>query len=195
MTRKFNVYYTCQHCGGRTTAETGFGRWMRNNPALDSGEGIVRTDCDHIICRYKTSLQGRDFQLMMIVEVKEFGASPDECQIDLLQFLAQSTMIKGKNRNGGITHTTHLLTSRKLGRKVRVRNFGVHLLQFEKTNPIDSKWIKWNRKLISSEVLVGLLQLERHPFHPEKMMVDFLRDRHKQESLLFDCNPSTPIKS
>lgn len=187
MTKKFNVYYTCQHCGGQTTAETGFGRWMRNHPALDSVDGIVRTDCDHIILRYKTSLQGRDFQLMMIVEVKEFGKDPDPCQKTILQFMAQSIMYRGKNMHGARTDITRKLKSALLGRNVNVRNFGVHLLQFEKTNPNDSKWIKWNREIVTAGELVGLLALERHPFFPHRMMVDFLKDKHgksKQQPLL-----------
>ena len=183
MTQKFNVRYLCEHCQRQSTAETGFGRWMRAQPSLSSAPpmGIVRTDCDHIILRYMTSEEGREFQLMMVVEVKERGAEPDPCQKDILQFLAHSMMLRGKNQHGAVTEKTRKIKSLLLNRRVCVRNYGVHLLQFEKTNPDDSDWIKWDRKAITKEQLVGLLALELHPFYPEKNLVEFLRDRHAKK--------------
>jgi hypothetical protein len=183
MTRRFNVTNTCQHCGKQTTAETGFGRWMRNNPALDSKDGIVRTDTDHTILRYKTHEQGRDFQLIMDVEVKEFGSEPDPSQKDILIFKHQMALRTGKNMYHGKTFFTHRLKSSISGRLVRVRYLGFHLLQFEKTNPNDSTWIKWDRKGISIEILTRILLFDRHPYHPEKPMIEFLRDRHFQQEL------------
>jgi hypothetical protein len=181
MTRKFNVHYTCQHCGKLTTAETGFGRWMRNHSALDSVHGIVRTDTDHWIVRYKTSLEGRDFQLLMLVEAKEHGAEPSADQLDILHFVHLGLVRKGKNMHGSKTGDTFLCRSRVTGRKVRVRYFGYHLLQFENTNPYDSAWVKWDRKLISAGDLVGVLAMERNPDNPSRMMIEFLRDRHAKD--------------
>lgn len=181
MTRKFNAHYTCDHCGHRTTAETGFGRWMRNHYALDSVNGIVRTDTDHIVLRYKTGLDGRDFQLMMVVEVKEYGAEPDKSQTDILSFLRQLADNRGENIHGCKTRKSLRVRSRMLNRDVLLRFYGVHLLQFEKTNPDDSKWIKWDRKPISKETLLGVLALERVPDNPDKFMIEFLRDRHRKD--------------
>ena len=188
MTKQFNSFYTCGKCGHRTSAETGFGRWMRNLPALDSIQGIVRTDLDHCILRYKTTIQGRDFQLLMIVEVKEYGAQPDKSQIDILSFIRQMIEDKGTNMHGAPTVRTHNLISKmRDNRKVSVRFWGVHLLQFEKTNPDDSSWIKWNRKLISKHDLVAVLAMERRPDRPDKMMDEYLRDRHRKvDAIEFD---------
>lgn len=184
MTRRFNVHYTCARCGHQTTAESGFGRWMRDQPALDSVHGIVRTDLDHVIVRYKTSLDQRDFQLLMVVEVKEFGAEPDPSQVDILSFFRQIGERAGYNMHGAKTTGTYRLYSRISGRFVNVRFFGVHLLQFEKTNPNDSEWIRWDHKDITEGVLVGLLAMERRPDNPDQMMIETLRDRHRKPVLL-----------
>lgn len=183
MTKKFNVRYTCDRCGHQATAETAFGRWMRAQTNLESKDGIVRTDCDHIILRYKTHKQGRDFQLMMVVEVKEFGAEPDPSQVDILSFLSQAIRSRGKNIHGAKTDQSLRLRSRLLGRDVRVRDFGVHLLQFEKTNPDDSRWIKWDRKLVDPELLCEILAMNVHPDRPTLPMDEFLRDRHRRKDL------------
>ncbi len=186
MTRKFNVHYCCDRCGSRTTAETGFGRWMRNATALDSVEGIVRTDADHIVLRYKTYPESggkpsRDFQLMMVVEVKEYGAEPDKSQTDILSFFRQMVEDRGQNMHGCKTHISRKLKSPMQGRLVTVRFCGVHLLQFEKTNPDDSRWIKWDRKPIDGGILTGILAMERNPEKPSQFMSELLRDRHRKD--------------
>jgi len=185
MTKKFNINYTCQHCGRQTTAETAFHRWMRNNPQLDSGDGIVRTDLDDIILRYKTYPYGRDFQLMMMLEVKEYGAEPDPAQRDMLSFLSQTVFVRGKNMHGSDTTKSLKLISRMNRKKVLVRNFGMHLLQFEKTNPKDSAWIKWNRQRVNEQDLTEILKLDRRPDNPDLPMDQFLRDRHRKSTNLY----------
>lgn len=192
MTRKFNVLYTCQHCGKQTTAETGFGRWMRDHPALDSASGIVRTDTDHSILRYKTHKQGRDFQLILDVEVKEFGKDPDAAQKDILLFKHQIANKTGRNMHDAVTRWTHNLKSFITGRRVKVRYLGFHLLQFEKTNPVDSAWIKWDHRRIDEESLVKLLAIEIDPytFNP---IEECLRDRHaKKARPLFEIDHGRP---
>lgn len=166
----------------QTTAETAFGRWMRWDSRLKSSDGITRTDCDHIILRYKTALDGREFQLMMIVEVKEFGAEPDPCQTDILSFTAQSLVVRGRNMHGEKTTRSIWLKSRMLNREVLVRNYGVHLLQFEKTSPLDSAWIKWNRRAISEKTLTDILRMDVRPDNPDRPMIEFLRDRHRRKA-------------
>lgn len=179
MTRKFNVYISCPHCGERITAETAFGRWMRNHPMLDSGNGIIRTDTDHTILRYKTHNQGRDFQLIMDVEVKERGARPDKSQADILNFKHQLALKTSHNMHGARTFYTHYLKSSANGRRVKVKYLGYHLLQFENTDPTDG-WIKWDGKLITVGILVGILTFELNPCYPDRPMIEFLRDRHRQ---------------
>lgn len=179
-TKPFKVKYACERCGHQTTAETAFGRWMRAQHILRSKDGIVRTDCDHIILRYKTSKQGRNFQLMMVVEAKEFGGEPDPAQRDILSFLSQAIRKRGQNMHGAATDRTMRLKSRMTGREVLVREFGVHLLQFEKTSPSDSSWIRWDRKLIDANLLIQILAMNVHPDRPSQSMEEFLRDRHRQ---------------
>lgn len=178
MTIRFNTVFTCQHCGQQSTAESGFGRWMRNHPSLDSKQGIVRTDTDHTILRFKTSTQGREFQLLMDLEVKEFGSCPDPAQLDVQAFKHQFIMQKGKNCHGAPTVLTRKVKSRVSGRIVAVRYLGWHLLQFERTSPTDSQWIKWNHREISVSQLLGLLAMELDPFNHDRTMAELLRDRH-----------------
>lgn len=198
MTKPFSVHYTCENCGHQTSAETGFGRWMRHHPELQpSTAHIVRTDTDHSILRYMTYVQGvktREFQLIMDVEVKEWGKEPDRAQADILNFKHQLVINKSRNRYGAKTDNTYQLRSSAAGRKVKVRYLGFHLLQFEKTSPIDSRWIKWDRKEITVETLVGLLALNLHPDKPHLPMADFLRDRHKQREAppLFEVDHIKP---
>ena len=181
MTKKFGVKYLCEHCQQQSTAECGFGRWMRNHPRLDSHSGIVQSDLDFIILRYKTSRWGRDYQLMMMVEVKEHGAEPDDCKRDILGFFNQLMVRKSKNMHGANTSQTIKVRSRVVKRDVSLRFFGSFLLQFENTNPDDSKWIKWNRKLISKDQLTEIIAMDRHPIQTDKMMDEFLRDRHRKD--------------
>lgn len=190
MTKPFNVWNTCQHCGKQTSAETGFGRWMRNHPELRSNIAhIVRTDTDHTILRYKTHYQGRDFQLMMCIEVKEFGAKPDPAQKDILRFQHEFLMHTSRNKHKALTFRSKSIYSEMLKRVVRLRHYGFHLLQFEKTSPEDSAWIKWDHREIAIDTLVGLLAMDVHPWNL-RPMDEFLRDRHwqsKNQDCLFDA--------
>src|SRR5262245_42810014 len=111
MTKQFNTYYDCQHCGERSTMETDFLRWVRDHPKLKSENRIVRTDMDQIILRYKTHKQGRKYQLMMILEIKDYGASPDQAQKDILNFLNQMALKTSRNMHGAITYCVYKLKS------------------------------------------------------------------------------------
>lgn len=187
MTKRFHIMNTCAHCGNQTTAETAFCRWMRDQEELDSRRnGIVRTDCDHIILRYKTHKTGRELQLMMIVEVKEFGRDPDPTQKDMLSFLSQTIWhsLRGKNMHKATTDRTLRLKSWILGRDVNVRNLGVHLLQFEKTSPKDSEWIRWNYHEVDEATLIQILAMNVRPDNPKRSIDEFLRDRHKKQDEL-----------
>jgi len=52
-------------------------------------------------------------------------------------------------------------------------------LQFEKTCPDDSAWIKWDGKEITPDQLVELLRFEIHPLTLKPMDA---RDHHRQKS-------------
>jgi len=181
VTRHFNVYYTCGHCNKQSTAETGFGRWMRAQPALDSRKTIVRTDTDHTILRYMTSGQGRDFQLMMDIEVKEMGSRPSEVQRDIQNIKHQLMISVGQNRHGARTFNTRKVKSILSNKYVMVRYLGYHLLVFEQTSPADSDWILWDKTIVNEEQLIQLLALEVDPWCPSRSMQELLRDRHSSE--------------
>lgn len=157
---------------------------MRAHSALDSVHGIVRTDTDHWILRYKTGLDGRDFQLLMLVEVKEHGADSDPAQRDIMRFVHLLSTRRGRNMHGATTRETARIRSEITGRTVRVKNFGYHLLQFQNTHPEDSNWIMWDRRRIHKDDLIGVLALERNPYEPERFVIEYLRDRHQKELLL-----------
>lgn len=179
MTKSFRVHYTCRHCGMQSDAQTAFGRWMRDNRKFDSADpGIIRTDTDHFILRHKTPANGKEQQLLMLVEVKERGADPDEAQTDLLKMVHRLCTRRGKNMHGASTCTPIKVFSDFHKREVQVRFYGYHLLQFEKTGPLDSQWIKWDRKPIDIQTLEEIILFERHPMHITKHMGEFLRDRH-----------------
>lgn len=192
MTRPYFVRHTCEKCGYETTAESSFGRWMRNEPQLSSDKGVVRSDVDHIVVRYKTNEYGRELQLMMAVEVKEYGREPDPCQRDILSFFRQIIERKGKNMYGAATVMCHKLRSRMLKKTVSVRWHGFHLLQFEKTNPDDSDWIKWDGKIIDKQTLIELLLFERMPEDPSRKLD--LRDHHKRSNGVYDQNDNLLLR-
>jgi hypothetical protein len=185
MTRQFNVNYTCPHCGMPASAETGFGRWMRAQPQLSSARGIVRTDTDHTILRYKTHSQGRNFQLLMDIEVKEHGSLPRDDQRDIHSFKHQMISKTGRNIEGSKTRRTMKLFSVMSNRKVNVRYLGFYLLRFENTSPDDSAWIEWDHKRITKDTLIAILAMDVDPYDTTRSMIELLRDRHKQQQLSF----------
>lgn len=199
MTKPFNVRNSCENCGHQTSAETAFGRWMRHHPKLRSTVNhIVRTDTDHTILRFKTyenGKQSREFQLMMCVEVKEFGSYPDDAQRDLLNFQHNFVMNTSQNRHGAKTYKTMKIRSFVAKKKVKVRHYGFHLLQFEKKGPDDSKWIKWDGKEITADTLAEILAFNVHPYQLDRPMDEFLRDRHEQRPIpsLFEVDHIKPL--
>lgn len=99
MTRQFNQRFACSNCGCEMTAETSFGRWIRENKNLDSAEnGICIYDIDYIVHKFKTHY-GKTFQLMMLVEVKTRNSSMTDAQRDTLYMLSQLTQNRTLNKN------------------------------------------------------------------------------------------------
>ena len=182
MTKQFNVKYTCEHCGKQSTQESAFGRWMRNNPKFGSTiPGIVQSDLDFVILRHTTTRWNRDFQLMQTVEVKEHGTEPDICKKDILHFFRQLVRVTRKNMHDATTDTTIRAYSKKNRRDVLLRFLGVHLLQFQNTGPDDSDWISWDNKRVTLQTLEELIVMDRHPYYIDRMMDEFLRDRHRKD--------------
>jgi hypothetical protein len=174
VTKAYNRRVFCPHCRKSHPEESAFNQWVRGHPALDSRTyGIVRFDCDQLIHRYKIVGDGmgeRVIQCVMFIEVKTHGAEPDAAQLDTLGLLSQVIRNRKKNvhadkvgRHLGNHTPPAVAYSSILGKKVALRMFGGHLLQFEKNDPQDSAWIKWDRKGIDAGQLVGLLRFELDP--------------------------------
>jgi hypothetical protein len=190
MTRQYNQIYQCANCGCTTTTETSFGRWIRGNPSLESRNGLAVYDIDYIVHRFKT-FDGREYQFLMLVEVKTHNSTMPDAQKDTLFILAQLIENRRMNnamRGGNSQHVVRkkLSTgplyahSMMSGKKVRVKCFGVYQLVFSGNGPDDSETIKWNKKLIDTATLTQLLNFDIDPdtFFDIK---ESMRDRHKQK--------------
>lgn len=141
-----------------------FREWLRRHPLLDSvRNGWVQTDCDLLIHKYKNGndrLGQREVQCMMWIEYKQFGADLTKSQEDTLgQF---HEMFNERRRR---------VKSRAIGRRVTLWFFGVHLLRMSDATPDTSEWLEWNRKRITLEKLLGILNFNFHPFTMEPLSV------------------------
>lgn len=190
MTRPFNNRMHCPNCKCEMTMETGLGRWLRGREDLRAEDGHNIYDEDHfcdrrVVHKYKEN-GDRSVQCYMVLEVKEYGAFPTKAQQSTLAIL--SGYIKNFFGN---RHTRHGATKDIAGKRrkvwdhvykrwVQVRHYGYHLLQFEKTCPDDSSWIRWDGKEITADQMVALLRFEIHPL---TFMPMDARDHHKQKSL------------
>jgi len=148
--------------------QTGFSGWIRKNPNLDSiKKGLVAVDSDLWIHRYK-HVAGKEYQFMMLVEVKEFGAAMSEYQSDTLHIINQllrnrrNTRIEWK----AVDDRARLAECHSLmsGKRVRVLCFGAHVLKISGDGTF-TQWqhIEWNRKPISVEQLESILRFDTDP--------------------------------
>jgi hypothetical protein len=179
MTRSFDKKVHCPECGEWHTAETAFGRWMRNNGLLDSKSGIVCFDCDillHMYAQLHGKQKNRDVQCLMFVEVKSREARPSAAQRDTLSLFAQvlrnrkdnlHRRKRGRHLIGHVTPTKAY--SQIKAAEVKLRMYGGHLLRLSGDSPEDSQWMEWDeRRLIDQTTLIGLLRFEIDPdtLHP-----------------------------
>lgn len=152
--------------------ETPFGRWVRQQDSIDSHQhGLVVTDADWIFQKYKTNvdvLGARNVQLMMICEVKTFGATPGASQVETLFFLHQSTCcMRERKRPGGLS-------------PIMLWHFGVFILSIPGNTPVDGHPMYWGsfdsdgsvswRKTTSVRSLVELLGFVRRPDDPPRKL-------------------------
>lgn len=178
MTRPHNTQTHCATCGTWSTQESSFGRWIRENPKLDSKDGYCVIDQDYWIHAYKT-YGNRMFQCLMGVEIKTMGAKLSAAQRDTLFFVDQIM----RNRRDTPTNKARpqagssvvKAKSSMLGRDVVLKAFGVHVLTFSNLGPEDSKWIMWDKKIITQE---DLTQLLRFNLDPDKLTPLDLRPHH-----------------
>jgi hypothetical protein len=180
MTRPHNQRYHCPNCKTEATFETLFGRWIRNHPDLDSGKGYSVIDCDYWVHRFKT-YEDREFQCIMLVEVKTHESNLSKAQRDTLFIVNQimrnrrQTPTKDKKYEAG--DSILKAYSVMLGRKVNVKVFGVHKLVFSGLGPDDSKWISWDDQMIDEPTLARILRFD---LDPDTLNPLDLRSHHKK---------------
>lgn len=202
MTRPFSQRMQCPNCKTQVTIETAFGRWLRGHPALRSEDGlnIYDEDCSverRIVHRYKDGLD-RDAQCFMSVEVKEYGAMPTPAQRSTLQLLSDyvkntfSNMHSSRGAAPSRDGKCQKVWDKEFGRYVWVRHYGIHLLQFSRTCPEDSEWIKWDGVEITGDQLVQLLRFDIHPYTLNPLSA---RDRHRRQAFpLLDLMGTTDAR-
>lgn len=188
MTRPFSQRMQCPNCRTEVTIETALGRWLRAHPGLRSEDGLNIYDADHsverrIVHKYKDG-GDREAQCFMEVEVKEYGALPTAAQRSTMQILSDfwkntiGNMYSSRGASRDRSGRPRKIYDRQFGRFVYVRHYGIHLLQFEKTSPDDSEWIKWDGVQVTSEQLVSLLRFDIHPYTLNPLSA---RDRHARQ--------------
>jgi hypothetical protein len=194
MTRQYNQTFQCANCGCTTTTETSLGRWIRESKKLDSRNGFTVYDVDYIVHKFHEQ-SSREYQLIMLVEVKTRNSELQAAQRDTLYILNQIIENRVPNRHTGQkSHNNKHRQSRGplkvwsafSRRMVNVRSFGVYTLRFSGTGPLDSETIHWNKRLIDLETLEKLLAFEIEPdrFIP---IEEALRNRHaNRQATLFD---------
>jgi hypothetical protein len=166
MTRPFYIQVNCPHCGCYHTAETAFGRWIRNNKALDSKDGYSVIDQDYHIHRYKT-YAGRSFQCWMMVEIKTMARKMTYAQRDTVNLINQitrnrrQTPTKALKNQAGTTITK--IYSYAAKETVILKAFGIHVLTFSRFGPDDSEIILWDGKRIDLKILTRLLRFDLDP--------------------------------
>ncbi len=164
MTRLFNDNWQCPHCGVRHAKESLFSQWVRAHPELESGDGFTIHDADFWVHRYKVH-QSSEVQCLMLVETKTFAASMSQSQRQTMSLVDQCMRNRrsqsvGRIQAGGVAiKFRDVLTKRVFA----CRLFGVHQLQFEKNGPQDSDWIRWDRRDVTEEQLIGLLRFDLDP--------------------------------
>jgi uncharacterized protein (DUF1800 family) len=127
----------------------------------------------------------RSAQCYMTLEIKEYGAFPSNAQRSTFAILSGYIKNFFGNRHTKRGATCDISGKRKkvwdpvFERWVRVRHYGYHLLQFERTCPDDSAWIKWDGKEITSDQMVALLRFDIHPLTLKPMDA---RDHHGQRT-------------
>lgn len=188
MTRPFLQQFHCPNCKTWNASETLFSRWLRDHEELRSTDGYGITDIDYLVHKFRTH-KGRDFQLIMQVEVKTLGAPMRDSQRDslhihnqLIRNRRETPTKRLKHQSGTAPMNVVSLMSREF---VRVMHFGVHSLQFEGLGPQDSKWIKWDLKEVNEETLTKILRMDVDP-DTLKPMSEVLRSHHRAKQMAID---------
>lgn len=178
MTRQYNAQYHCNNCKTWQTQETMFGRWIRNNKALESSKGYCVTDQDYWIHRFKT-FGKRNFQLIMGIEIKTMGGMLSDAQKDTVYLLDQMlrnrrqtpTNSIRKQAGSGLAKIYSIIAKRP----VVVKAFGMHVLTFSGLGPDDSEVIRWDKTEIDEGLLTEILRFD---LDPDTLLKIDLRSHH-----------------
>lgn len=195
MTRQHNLQIHCPNCGVLITHETSFGRWIRNNKKLCSSSGYCVVDQDYWIHRFKT-FRDRDFQLIMLVEIKTHGSDLSDAQRDTLLFVNEIMRNDRKTPTKNPTWFQGGSSIRKVksiiaGREIILRTYGMHVLRFSGLGPDDSETILWDKKLIDQEILTSILRFDLDPFSLRPIdLRNHHPDPNKNQIRMFDRNAS-----
>jgi len=180
MTRPFNQQFHCPNCNTWNTAETHFGRWIRNNPRLDSRNGYSVVDQDYWVHKFKT-FENREFQLIMCVEIKTMWADLSDAQRDTLHIVNQlmrnrrQTPTKDLRYQAGSAPLSAFSVMRKA--EVFLRAYGMHVLRFSGLGPDDSKLIEWDGKDIDADILTQIIGFD---LDPDTLRPIDLRNHHQK---------------
>ena len=182
MTAAYRERVACPHCGHSVSTETPFNAWLRAHPKCGSSakeSALCRFDLDLLLRRYMFTQDGRGdraVQALMFVEVKSHAAKLNEQQRDTLKLLSQVMRNRKMNVNRdkrgahALDHAPPTKAWSERNKKwVRLRLFGGHLLTLSGATPVDSEWMEWDWKRISTNQLVGLLTFNLAPDRLDEM--------------------------
>ncbi len=135
-----------------------FGMWLNQCPELDSKKnGLNVADIDWCFHQFATRPSGREVQNIMFVEEKQFGAQVTSHQRDTLATIHRWF---GVSSDSPLTKKVWSDFAKSF---VTVRFWGVHVLCFEESGPLDSAWIQWDRTRIGLPRLIEILSFKRSP--------------------------------
>jgi hypothetical protein len=138
--------------------QLGFLGWLRDNPRLDSiKQGVVATDCDLWIHKYKT-LGSREYQFLMLLEIKEHGKQVDKWQRDTLHIANQ--LLRNRRNKTKFQKSSEPRIERVFSvlanKHVNVCCFGVHsLIIHGDGRKTDTCRLTWDSQ---HEITVGQLE-------------------------------------
>ena len=156
---------------------TEFGLWLREQPELDS----INFDCqnlDYVWFAYRDGW-------LITIEEKRHGSKPTIAQSDTHNIVQQMLTLASK-----ISNTIDYKFQTMRGKRV-ISYLGHYLVQFEKTNPEDSEWIKINDKEYTKKELIFLLSYGKLISFRDLQAEDLLDFVDKINALGFNLGPGS----
>ena len=147
-TNHHNVNLACPKCNAQQTHGTLFSKWLRNLPGYLSSKNFNNQNLDYIWLDY------HQFWFITIEEKTNSGQST-KSQKQLHNLIGQMLQFASGNEFD--------VSFGDKQQKSKVRYFGHYIIQFENTNPQDSKWIKVNGKERTEKELKVLLMFGKFP--------------------------------